>query len=83
MKFSPLVQELIEAFKCLPGVGAKSAQRMAFHLLERNRQGGLRLAEAMSNAMENVGHCQSCRNFSEEDLCHICQSSKRKEAAQL
>jgi len=83
MKFSPLVQELIEAFKCLPGVGAKSAQRMAFHLLERNRQGGLRLADAMASAMENVGHCQSCRNFSEEDLCHICQSSKRKDASQL
>lgn len=78
MKFSPLVQELIESFKCLPGVGAKSAQRMAFHLLERNRQGGDKLARTLAKAVDEVGHCQQCRNFTEQDLCEICQSPKRK-----
>ena len=78
MKFSPLVQELIESFRCLPGVGAKTAQRMAFHLLERNRRGGEKLADKLSQAMEHVGHCQKCRNFTEQDLCDICLSPKRQ-----
>ncbi len=78
MKFSPLVQELIDSLKCLPGVGAKSAQRMAFHLLERNRRGGNKLASTLATAMSDIGHCQSCRNFTEEDFCEICQSPKRK-----
>ncbi|REL29867.1 recombination mediator RecR [Thalassotalea euphylliae] len=83
MKFSPLVQELIESFRCLPGVGAKTAQRMAFHLLERNRQGGAKLAETMAKAMEQVGHCQQCRNFTEQTLCDICESPRRQHAEQL
>jgi recombination protein RecR len=83
MKFSPLVQELIDSLKCLPGVGAKSAQRMAFHLLERNRRGGSKLANTLAIAMTDIGHCQSCRNFTEEDLCEICQSPKRKLASTL
>ncbi|MCW8833605.1 MAG: recombination mediator RecR [Colwellia sp.] len=83
MKFSPLVQELIDSLKCLPGVGAKSAQRMAFHLLERNRRGGSKLATTLARAMSEIGHCQSCRNFTEEDLCEICQSPKRKIATSL
>lgn len=83
MKFSPLVQELIDSLKCLPGVGAKSAQRMAFHLLERNRRGGSKLSQTLALAMENIGHCQQCRNFTEEILCDICQSPKRKIATQL
>ena len=83
MKFSPLVQELIDALKCLPGVGAKSAQRMAFHLLERNRKGGSKLAHSLNNAMENIGHCQQCRNFTEHELCGICLSPKRELAQTL
>jgi len=83
MKFSPLVQELIDALKCLPGVGAKSAQRMAFNLLERNRHGGIKLATTLAKAMTDIGHCQSCRNFTEQDLCEICQSPKRKIATSL
>ena len=83
MKFSPLVQELIDSLKCLPGVGAKSAQRMAFHLLERNRHGANKLAATLSLAMDNIGHCQHCRNFTEQDLCDICQSEKRKNKQQL
>ncbi|SET80451.1 recombination mediator RecR [Thalassotalea agarivorans] len=80
MKFSPKVQGLIEAFKCLPGVGAKSAQRMAFHLLERNRAGADALSEALSVAMRDVGHCRQCRNFTEADVCDICLSEKRKQS---
>ena len=83
MKFSPLVQELIDSLKCLPGVGAKSAQRMAFHLLERNRRGGSKLAKTLATAMTDIGHCQSCRNFTEQDFCEICQSPKRKIATSL
>ena len=83
MKFSPLVQELIDSLKCLPGVGAKSAQRMAFHLLERNRTGGTKLASSLARAMEDIGHCQQCRNFTEQDLCEICSSSRRQLSEQL
>jgi len=78
MKFSPLVQELIDALKYLPGVGAKSAQRMAFQLLERNRPGGSKLANTLAKAMVDIGHCQECRNFTEEELCEICLSPKRQ-----
>ena len=78
MKFSPLVQELIDSLRCLPGVGGKTAQRMAFHILERNRHGGQKLASTLALAIEKVGHCQQCRNFTEEDLCSICQSPKRQ-----
>jgi len=74
---STLLAELIEALRCLPGVGAKSAQRMAFHLLERDRQGGARLAKVMEQAMQRIGHCARCRNFSETELCALCASSSR------
>lgn len=83
MKFSPLVQDLIDSLKCLPGVGAKSAQRMAFQLLERNRHGGIKLGKTLAKAMTDIGHCQSCRNFTEQDLCEICQSPKRNIATTL
>lgn len=83
MNFSPLVQELIESLRCLPGVGAKSAQRMAFHLLERNRKGGDKLSDALAKAMSEVGHCQRCRNFTEQTLCDICSSVKRQVSGQL
>ncbi|WP_206485424.1 recombination mediator RecR [Thalassotalea sp. G2M2-11] len=83
MKFSPLVQELIHSLKCLPGVGAKSAQRMAFHLLERNRIGGKKLALSLADAMENIGHCSRCRTFTEQDTCEICASMKRQAKGQL
>jgi len=80
MKYSPLITELIESFKCLPGVGAKSAQRMAFHLLERNRAGALRLSNALHDAMEHVKHCSQCRTFTESELCAICASPARQQA---
>ncbi|MEO8747718.1 MAG: recombination mediator RecR [Rhodanobacter sp.] len=81
MTGSPLLAELIEALRCLPGVGGKSAQRMAFHLLERERERGLRLARVMAQAMERIGHCKRCRNFSEEPLCTLCASSSRDRQA--
>lgn len=74
---SKLLSELIEALRCLPGVGAKSAQRMAFHLLERERERGLKLADALEQAMRHIGHCTRCRNFSEEPVCAICASASR------
>lgn len=77
MKFSPLVDELIHSLKCLPGVGPKSAQRMVFHLLERGRKSGSILADSLAKAMSEVGYCQSCRTFTEENLCPICMSAKR------
>jgi recombination protein RecR len=72
-----LLEQLIDALRVLPGVGQKSAQRMAYHLLERQRDGGKRLAEALAQAMERVGHCQRCRDFSETELCPTCSSNAR------
>ncbi|MEI8631397.1 recombination mediator RecR [Vibrio sp. PP-XX7] len=83
MRTSQLLEHLMETLRCLPGVGPKSAQRMAFHLLQRDRQGGLQLADALSRAMTDIGHCQSCRTFTEEEICHICSNAKRRENGQL
>ena len=83
MRTSHMLEHLMEALRCLPGVGPKSAQRMAFHLLQRDRKGGLQLAEALSQAMVEIGHCQECRTFTEQDVCHICSNPKRKENGQL
>ncbi len=80
MSFSPLIRELMDALRCLPGIGPKSAQRMAFHLLERDRTGGQHLAQALSRAMEGVGHCRQCRTLCETELCNICSSHKRNNA---
>lgn len=74
---SKLLAELIEALRCLPGVGGKSAQRMAFHLLERERGRGLKLAAALEQAMRQIGNCSRCRNFSESEVCELCASSSR------
>ena len=76
-KVSPLVDSLIESIQCLPGVGPKSAQRMVLHLLEREREGGKLLSEALSLALELVGQCRQCRIFSEDELCSICKNEKR------
>ena len=75
---STLLEQLIDALRCLPGVGQKSAQRMAYHLLERNREGGLRLSGALAEAIELVGHCEQCRDFSETATCSICASASRE-----
>ena len=78
MAFSPLVDELVESLRCLPGVGQKTAQRMAFHLLERGRSGGTRLSEALSQAMNGVRRCASCPNFSDTDICGSCENPQRR-----
>ncbi len=74
---SPLIRQLTDAFRCLPGVGPKSAQRMVLHLLERNREGGSHLSACLRQAMEKVLHCGQCRTFCETPLCDICQSPRR------
>jgi recombination protein RecR len=77
MNYSPLIDQLIDAFRRLPGVGQKSAQRMALYFLERDRSGGKALAEALVAAMDGVGHCQRCRTLTEQELCRICQNPAR------
>lgn len=83
MQYSPLLSELIQSLTCLPGVGKKSATRMAFQLLERNRQGALGLSQALHNAMEHIRHCEQCRTFTEEKLCSICSHPVRSESGLL
>jgi len=75
--FSPLITDLINALRVLPGVGPKSAQRMALHLLEHERPQALSLANALGVAVERVGQCQSCRNLTEEEVCQICNNHRR------
>lgn len=77
MAFSPLITQLIAQFRCLPGVGPKSAQRMAFHLLERARSDGLELAKMITHAIQEVGHCEHCRSLSETSLCTLCSNPNR------
>lgn len=77
MKFSPALQELMEALRCLPGVGPKSAQRMTLYLLERDREGATVLSQALQAAVERVDHCSRCRNFTELDVCEICADPRR------
>ena len=77
MSFSPLIRQLIDALRTLPGVGQKTAQRMALQLLERDRSGGTRLAQALSQAMTGVGHCRQCRTLTEEELCPQCADNRR------
>jgi recombination protein RecR len=77
MSTSRLIGQLIESLRCLPGVGPKSAQRMAYHLLEHDREGGRRLAEALNQSMERVGNCRDCRTLSEDERCTLCASTRR------
>jgi recombination protein RecR len=74
------LEELIAALRCLPGVGPKSAQRMAYHLLQRDKPGAVRLAQSLGHAVESIRHCAKCNNFSEEEVCALCRSPKRDEA---
>jgi recombination protein RecR len=75
-----LLDQLMAAFRCLPGVGAKSAQRMAYHLLERDREGGRKLSQLLAEAMDQIGHCDQCRTLSELALCHLCSNSQRDQS---
>ena len=77
MKQSGLLNELVQNLCCLPGVGPKSAQRMAFYLLQRNRDGGRHLGQVLNLAMERIGYCLECRTFSETEQCEICADPRR------
>lgn len=77
MSSSSLVNQLIEALRCLPGVGPKSAQRMAYYLLERDRVGAENLSAILDKAVKEVGHCEQCRSLSEQKVCDICMCSNR------
>ncbi|MDD5331058.1 MAG: recombination mediator RecR [Sulfuricella sp.] len=71
------LENLIEALRCLPGVGPKSAQRMAYHLLQRDQKGALKLAGALTRALESIRHCRLCNSFTEEGTCALCRSARR------
>ena len=75
--YSPLLNQLIEAFQCLPGVGSKTAQRLAFHLLDKDREGGTRLASTLERAVRSIRNCERCRMLTEEAICRFCASDKR------
>jgi len=77
MDFSPLTNKLIQALRCLPGVGPKTAQRMAFHLLDHNRENGKHLAQTIDQAIQQIGHCNTCRTFSETETCKLCDNTNR------
>lgn len=77
MSESSYLDKLVDALRCMPGIGKKSAQRIAYHLLQRNREGARQLATALNDAMDNIGHCSRCRTFSETDICSLCSSNKR------
>jgi recombination protein RecR len=82
MSYSPLLVRLIDGLRCMPGVGQKSAQRIAFHLLERDRDGAEALSAALHEAVAGIGHCKRCRMFTEQELCSICTAPGR-DASQL
>jgi recombination protein RecR len=82
MSLPGTLASLIDALRVLPGVGPKSAARMAYHLLQRDRNGAARLSASLTEALENLHHCQRCNNFSEASVCEICVSPRR-EARQL
>lgn len=83
MQISPLLEQLIDALRCLPGVGPKSAQRMAYYLLQRNRSGGMNLSQMLERAMSQIGHCSQCRTFTEEEVCALCKNPRRAKSQQL
>jgi recombination protein RecR len=80
--YSPLLNQLIEAFQCLPGVGSKTAQRMVFHLLDKDREAGGRLAATLERAVRSIRHCERCRMLTEEAICRFC-GNERRDRSQL
>ena len=80
MNSDSLLGQLVEALRCLPGVGPKSAQRMALHLLERDRDGGLHLSTVLQDAMERIGRCRVCRDLTENEVCRICANERRDQS---
>lgn len=82
MRSPSSLEELVEALRCLPGVGPKSAQRMAYHLLQRDKPGAQRLARSLEEALSRIRHCEKCNNFAEDAVCVLC-NSPRRDASQL
>lgn len=80
MAYSPLLRHLLQALQCLPGVGARTSQRMAFHLLQQDREGARQLAGALADAIGKIGECEHCRMLSEEPVCGLCASPDRDPA---
>ena len=77
MTDTSLLNDLIDALRCMPGIGRKSAQRIAYHLLQRDRDGARNLARALQEAVDNIGYCERCRTFSETPVCKLCSSQSR------
>jgi len=75
-----LLEQLVEALRCMPGIGRKSAQRIAHQLLQRNRDAAKHLSIILADAMDNIGHCERCRTYTENSLCHLCENKKRDES---
>ena len=75
-----LLEQLVEALRCMPGIGRKSAQRIAHQLLQRNRDAAKHLSRILAEAMENIGHCERCRTYTENILCHLCENKKRDDS---
>jgi recombination protein RecR len=75
-----LLEQLVEALRCMPGIGRKSAQRIAHQLLQRNREAAKHLSKILADAMENIGHCERCRTYTENTLCHLCENKKRDDS---
>jgi len=80
MASEPLLNQLIESLRCLPGVGPKTAQRMALHLLERNREGGMQLSTVLHEAMQKIGRCKQCRDLTELETCTLCANPRRDQS---
>ena len=80
MSDKPLLVQLIDSLRCLPGVGPKSAQRMAFHILQRDRAGGARLAAVLAEAVHSIGHCSKCRTLTEDEVCELCRNAHRDDS---
>ncbi len=80
MKNPPALEQLIDSLRCLPGVGPKSALRMAYYLLQRDRKGAAKLGNSLENALQALGHCTLCNNFSETPVCPLCASDKREQS---
>ena len=79
MQAEPVLQQLMQALRCLPGVGRKSAQRMTLHLLERDRQGAFHLAQSLAEAVDKIGHCETCQTLSSKAICDLCSDERREQ----
>ncbi|MGN1393785.1 MAG: recombination mediator RecR [Succinivibrionaceae bacterium] len=79
MKFSPLLEKLINDLQIMPGIGPRSAQRIAFHILDHHRDNALKLSSTIRDAVESIHYCKCCRSYCESDICEICSDSRRKD----